>query len=88
MAINVSVQYNGGFLTNIVLLTLCYYQQGTRLNAKKRFCIYSLCSHLPVKCFDDFPPCLWRMLRRFRCVQIFIEVRRMIPDTRKTSLIF
>ena len=37
MAINVSVQYNGGFLPDIMLLTQCYYHRGTRLNAMKRF---------------------------------------------------
>ena len=42
MAINVSVQYNGGLLPDIILLTLCYYHRGTRLNAMKRFCICSL----------------------------------------------
>ena len=33
MAINVSVQHNGGFLPGIILLTQCYYHRGTRLNA-------------------------------------------------------
>ena len=42
MAINVSVQYNGGLLPDIILLTQCYYQGGTRLNVMKRFCICSL----------------------------------------------
>ena len=42
MAINVSVQYNGGLLPDIILLSQCYYHRGTRLNAMKRFCIYSL----------------------------------------------
>ena len=42
MAINVSVQYNDGFLPGIVLLNQCYYHRGTRLNAMKRFCIYIL----------------------------------------------
>ena len=42
MAINVSVQYNGGLLPDIILLTQCYYHRGTRLNAMKRFCICSL----------------------------------------------
>ena len=41
MAINVSVQYDGGFLPDIILLTQCYYHRGTRLNAMKRFCIFS-----------------------------------------------
>ena len=42
LAINVSVQYNGGFLPDIVLSTQCYFHRGTRLNAMKRFCICSL----------------------------------------------
>ena len=43
MAINVSVQYNGGFLPDIiVLLTQCYFHRGTRLYVMKRFCICSL----------------------------------------------
>ena len=42
MAINVSVQYNGGLLPDIILLTKCYFHRGTRLNALKRFCICSL----------------------------------------------
>ena len=41
MAMNVSVQYNGGLLPNIILLTQCYYHRETRLNAMKRFCICS-----------------------------------------------
>ena len=42
MTINGSVQYNGGLLPNIILLTQCYFHRGTRLNAMKRFCICSL----------------------------------------------
>ena len=42
MEINVSVQYNGGLLPDIILLTQCYYHRGTRLNAMKRFCFCSL----------------------------------------------
>ena len=41
MAINVSVQYNGGLLPDIILLTQSYFHRGTRLNAMKRFCICS-----------------------------------------------
>ena len=33
MATNVSVQYNGGLLPDIILLTQCYNHRGTRLNA-------------------------------------------------------
>ena len=39
---NVNVQYNGGFLPDIILLTRCYLPRGTCLNAMKRFCICSL----------------------------------------------
>ena len=42
MAINISVQYNGGLLPGIILLAQGYYHWGTRLNAMKRFCLYSL----------------------------------------------
>ena len=41
MAINVSIQYNGGLLPD-TLLTQCYLIRGTRLNAMKEFCICSL----------------------------------------------
>ena len=37
MAINVNVQYNGGFLPDIILWTQCYLHRGTCLNAMKRF---------------------------------------------------
>ena len=32
MVINISVQYNGGLLLDIILLTQGYHQWGTRLN--------------------------------------------------------
>ena len=32
MAINISVQYNGGLLPDIILLTQGYYPRGTLLN--------------------------------------------------------
>ena len=64
MAIHVvSLQSNGRLLPDIKLLTLCYYHRGIRLNAMKRF------SYLNVMTF--FPP-VWGMLRRSRCVQIFL----------------
>ena len=38
LVINVSVQYNGGLLSDInILLTQCYYHRGTHLNATKWF---------------------------------------------------
>ena len=54
MAINVSVQYNGGLFPDIILLTQCYYHRGTHLNAMKRFCI--LQPMIPPKRFDISPP--------------------------------
>ena len=70
MAINVSVQYNGVFLLDMILLTqCCYYHRGTRLNVMKRF--FPLQPMIPPKHFDIFPSCLG-MLRRFRCVQILM----------------
>ena len=42
MAINVSVQYDGGFLPDIILLTQCYYHRETRLNAMKGICISAI----------------------------------------------
>ena len=73
MAINVSVHYNGGLLPDIILLSQCCYHRGTRLNALKRFCLCrSLQPMIPPKRFDIFPPD-WGMLRRSRCVQIFLS---------------
>ena len=37
MAINVSVQYNGGLLPDVILLTQCYYHRGTRLTGPHAF---------------------------------------------------
>ena len=65
MAVNVSEQYNGGFLPDIILLTLCYYHRGTRLYAMKMSCLGSLV-YSPTKRSDG-------MLRRFRCVQTSLE---------------
>ena len=68
MAVNVSVQYNGGLLPEIILLTQCYYHRGTLLTAMKRFCIQLM---IPPKHFDMFPPD-WGMLRMSRRVQSFL----------------
>ena len=46
MAINISVQYTGGLLPDIILLTQCYYHRGTLLNTIKVFRVCSLWSHL------------------------------------------
>ena len=52
MVINTGVQYNGGFLPEIILLTQGYYHWGTRLNTMKWVCIYSPCHSILL------PPCV------------------------------
>ena len=53
MVINVSVQYKGGLLPDIILLTQCYYHWGTRFNTMKMFCLRNLM--IPPKRFGIFP---------------------------------
>ena len=65
MAINVSVQCNGGFLLDIILLTQCsttVHNRGTRLNAMKRFSPHR----------QNVSPFGW-IFRRFRCVKILLN---------------
>ena len=88
MAINNgSVQYNGGFLPDIILyctivLTLSYYHWGTRLNSMKRFCLRCAGSHLNVLTIS--PP-VWGMLRRLTCVQIFFKLQERMKIKRISS---
>ena len=42
MGINISVQYNGGFLPDIILLTQSYLRGTTRLNIMHGLCTYNL----------------------------------------------
>ena len=59
MTIIVSVQHNGGFLLDIILLNQCYYvPSGNPLQPM-----------IPSKLFDIFPP-NWGMLRRSKYVQV------------------
>ena len=83
MAINVSVQHNGGFL-----LTPCYYHRGTRLNAMKRFYFCSLCSHLNVLTF--FPLWLRDAQKVYMCSDFYFKTvvaypRPALPATKRTS---
>ena len=72
MAINVSVQYNGGFLPDIVLtVDPMLLPSGRRNPSKCHEEVLSLQPMIPPKHFDIFPPD-WGMLRRSRCVQIFL----------------
>ena len=64
---------------------MLYYHRGTRLNATKRF---SLCSlfMIPLLNFLTFPPPDSGMLRRSRCVQIFLLKTLIIGCKEKTAL--
>ena len=60
IAINVSVQYNGGLiLPDIILLAKCHEE------------VLYLQPMIPPKRFDILPPD-WGMISRSRCVQIFL----------------
>ena len=54
MAINVSVQYKGGFLPGTILLTQCYYHRGTRSNAMEALYLQPMIP--PTKRLDIFSP--------------------------------
>ena len=75
MAINVSVQYNGGLLpdiNNIILLTqsmLLLIPSGNPFECHEE--VLSLQPMIPPKRFDIYLPD-WGMLRRSRRVQIFL----------------
>ena len=69
MAIKISVQYNGGLLPDIILLTQCYYHRNP---VECHEDVLSLQPMIPSKRFDIFPPD-WGMLRRSRRVQIFLQ---------------
>ena len=58
MAINVNVQYNGGFLPDTILLTQCYLHRGTCLMPlfKCHEEVLYLQPLIPPKRFDIFPP--------------------------------
>ena len=54
MAINVNVQYNGGLLPDIILLTQCYLHRGNLLKCHEE--VLRLQPLIPPKRFDIFPP--------------------------------
>ena len=71
MAINVSVQYNGGFLPDIILLAQYYYYLSSGNPFKCHEDVLSLQPMIQPKRSDIFPSDLG-MLRRSRCVQTFL----------------
>ena len=79
-----SVQYNGGLLPDIILLTQCrYHRRVIRLNALKSFFL-SLQPMIPPKRSDIFPPD-WEMLTRSRRVLVFLESTRSLVFEKKTE---
>ena len=56
MAINVSVQYDGGLLPDIILLTQCYYHRGRNPFKCHEEVLYFQLLIPPNKRFDIFPP--------------------------------
>ena len=54
MAINVSVQHNGGFLLGIIVLTQCYYHRGTPFKCHEEI-LYLQPMIPPNKSVDIFP---------------------------------
>ena len=54
MVINVNVQYNGGLLPGIILLTQCYFHRGTHFKSHEE--VLYLQPLIPPKRFDIFPP--------------------------------
>ena len=79
MAINVNVQYNGGFLPDIILLTQCHLHRGTCSNAMKWFCICSLL--IPPKRFDIFSPITGGCSEGLGVVWFFFKLIYVIRST-------
>ena len=61
MVINISVQYNGGLLPDIILLTQGYYQWGTRLNTTygSGFVFIAFVMYITTTMCDGVLHCLW-----------------------------
>ena len=70
MAINVSVQHNGGFLPGITLLTQCYHHRGTRLNVMVRFVSAAYDPRSDFYLNAGKP----RITTRVRCEQLTVDV--------------
>ena len=69
MAINVSVQYDGGLLPGIILLASMLLPSGNPFECHEEASF--LQPTIPPRRFDIFPPD-WGMLRRSRRVHIFL----------------
>ena len=69
LAINVSAQYNGGLLPDIILLPQWLYHGGNPFKCHEE--VLYLQPMIPPKRFDISPPA-WGMFRRSRHVLIFL----------------
>ena len=58
MVINISVQYSGGLLPDIILLTQGYYQWGTRLNTCSGFVFIAFVMYITSTMCDGVLHCL------------------------------
>ena len=58
MVINISVQYSGGLLPDIILLTQGYYQWGTRLNTMYGFVFTTIVTYITTTMCDGVLHCL------------------------------
>ena len=58
MVINISVQYSGGILPDIILLTQGYYQWRTRLNAMQWLRIIAFVVYITTTMCDGVLHCL------------------------------
>ena len=67
MVIIVSVQYSGGLLPDIILLTQGYYQWGTRLNTvpSSGFVFIAFVMYITTTICDGVLHCLWFVFNVF-----------------------
>ena len=65
MVINISVQYSGGLLPDIILLTQGYYQWGTRSNTMYGFVFIAFVMYITTTMCDGVLHCLWVIFNVF-----------------------
>ena len=73
MATNISVQYNGGFLPDLILLlTQCYYHRGNPIECHEE--VLSLQPMIPPKRFDVLFPCLGLCTEGLDAFRLFFKL--------------
>ena len=74
-----NVQYNGGLLPDIILLSsTVLFPSGNPFKCHQE--VLYLQPLIPPKRFDIFPPPNWGMLRRSRCVLIFLKKKTPLEN--------